>query len=222
VRAADTATSEMAAARRESGKRPSLVASREVGKRRREDRRRGGGGSGNDGADGNVEVDGTGMEEESSLGETRGCIKFCEVVKVFESGVKLDDVVIFWEEVEESKGGALLPEWVGTMGEPVSEMVMVGTVSVIVIGGIVEGAGADKRGEEEGGGGGEGETTGEGEDAGAGLGGMREPASQDGGAEGASSTVVPGRRVEGRASRCSMNVTWNELKTFPVVTSHSR
>jgi len=111
---------------------------------------------GNDGADGNVEVDGMGMEEESSLGETRGCIKFYKVVKVFESVVKLDDVVMFWEEVEESKVGALLPEWVGTMGEPVSVMVMVGTVLVIVIGGIVEGAGADKGGEEEGGRGGGG------------------------------------------------------------------
>jgi hypothetical protein len=41
-------------------------------------------------------------------------------------------------------------------------------------------------------------------------GGMREAASHDGGAEGASSTVVPGRREEGSESRCSMNVTWNE------------
>jgi len=103
--------------------------------------------------------------------------------------------------------------------------ILLGAVSVIVMVGIVEGmggvygAGADKGGEEEGGGGGEGETTGEGIDAAAGLGGMRSPASQDGGVEGTSSAVVPGKSVEGRASRCLMNVTWKELKTFPVVTS---
>jgi hypothetical protein len=28
--------------------------------------------------------------------------------------------------------------------------------------------------------------------------------------------VVPGRRDKGRASRCSMKVTWKELKIFPV------
>ena len=63
---------------------------------------------------------------------------------------------------------------------------------------------------------------GEGGDADPELGGMRALVSQDGGAVGANSTVVPGRRVEGKASRCSMNVTWKELKTFPVVTSQRR
>ncbi len=96
---------------------------------------------------------------------------------------------------------------------------------VTVIVGIVEGTGAssgtvaDEGREEEGGGGGDGETTGEGAEEGTGPGGMRVPASQDGGAEGASSMVVPERRVDGMESRCSMNVTWKELNTFPVVTS---
>ena len=46
--------------------------------------------------------------------------------------------------------------------------------------------------------------------------------SQEGGDPGSSSTVVPGSREEGSASRCSMNVTWKELKHFPVETSHRR
>jgi hypothetical protein len=46
--------------------------------------------------------------------------------------------------------------------------------------------------------------------------------SQDGGDLGSSSTVVPGSREEGSASRCSMNVTWKELKHFLVEMSHKR
>jgi len=96
---------------------------------------------------------------------------------------------------------------------------MVGIVEGVDVG---NGASANKGGEEEGGGGGEGETVGEGGDAGVTFGGTRALAFQDGGAEGPSSTVVPGRSAEGNASRCSMNVTWKELKTFPVVTSQRR
>ena len=44
--------------------------------------------------------------------------------------------------------------------------------------------------------------------------------SQDGGEPGSSSTVVPGSREEGSASRCSMKVTWKELKHCLVETSH--
>jgi hypothetical protein len=61
--------------------------------------------------------------------------------------------------------------------------------------------------------------TGEGGDAGMGLGSMRALASQDGSMEGANSMVIPGRRVEGKALRCSIKVTWKELKIFPIVTS---
>jgi len=93
---------------------------------------------------------------------------------------------------------------------------------------IVEGAGAAKAaGVDKGelgrwGGGGEGEIKelgGKGECA---DWGMREVASQDSGADRVSSMVVSGRRLEGRESRCSINVTWNELKIFPVVTSQRR
>ena len=45
---------------------------------------------------------------------------------------------------------------------------------------------------------------------------------QDGSDLGSNSTVVPGSREEGRASRCSMNVTWKELKHFLVEMSHRR
>ena len=103
-----------------------------------------------------------------------------------------------------------------------------GDVSVIVIDGIVEavgaseGADADKGGLEGEGGGGDGERLWSGGEGEGDVGGMREAASHDGGAEGASSTVVPGRREEGSELRCSMNVTWNELKIFLVVTSQRR
>jgi hypothetical protein len=50
----------------------------------------------------------------------------------------------------------------------------------------------------------------------------KEGESQDGGDPGSNSTVVPGSREEGSTSRCSMNVTWKELKHFPVETSHKR
>ena len=43
--------------------------------------------------------------------------------------------------------------------------------------------------------------------------------SQDGEDPGSNSTVVLGSREEGSASRCLMNVTWKELKHFPVATS---
>jgi len=46
-------------------------------------------------------------------------------------------------------------------------------------------------------------------------GGSSEGKSQEGGKPGRSSTVVPGMREEGRASRCLTNVTWNELRMRP-------
>lgn len=48
----------------------------------------------------------------------------------------------------------------------------------------------------------------------------RQGVSQDRGDPGRISMVVPGRGDKGRASRCSMKVTWKELKTFPVEESH--
>jgi hypothetical protein len=80
-------------------------------------------------------------------GEGRGCIAFWEGVKVFETGVILGDGVIFWEVFKRLDAGRVLPEGVGT--EP-------GMVSVIVIFGIVEGAGANKGAGAEMGGEGEG------------------------------------------------------------------
>jgi len=65
--------------------------------------------------------------------------------------------------------------------------------------------------------GGEGETGAE-EHA---AGGSREGESQEGGESGRSFKVVPGRSDEGSVSRCSMKVTWKELKTFPVESSHN-
>jgi hypothetical protein len=50
----------------------------------------------------------------------------------------------------------------------------------------------------------------------------RDGESQEGGDPGTICTVVPGRRDEGRASRCSMKVTWKELKSFPDELSHKR
>jgi hypothetical protein len=49
---------------------------------------------------------------------------------------------------------------------------------------------------------------------------LKEGESQNGRDLGSNSTVVLGSREEGSASRCSMNVTWKELKHFPVETSH--
>ena len=47
--------------------------------------------------------------------------------------------------------------------------------------------------------------------------------SQDGGADACSvPSVVPGSRGEGSALRCSVKVTWNELKTRDVVGFHRR
>jgi len=63
---------------------------------------------------------------------------------------------------------------------------------------------AELGGDIEGKGGGEGNIGAEGGDAGK---GSREGESQDGGEPGRTSTVVPGIRDEGRASRCSMKVT---------------
>jgi len=68
-------------------------------------------------------------------------------------------------------------------------------------------------------GGGEGETMEEEGEVECAEGGMRDVASQDGGADRASLMVVPERRLKGRESRCSINVTWNKLKIFPVVIS---
>ena len=74
--------------------------------------------------------------------------------------------------------------------------------------------------------GGEGEIGGREGETGVGVhvaeGRSKEGESQDGGDPGSSSTVVPGSREEGSTSRCSMNVTWKELKHFPVEMSHKR
>src|SRR6266851_1282611 len=66
VWAAEAVTSEIAAARWESGNRPSLVASHEAVKCRQEDCQRGRGESRGDRSRANVEGCATGMEEESS------------------------------------------------------------------------------------------------------------------------------------------------------------
>ena len=103
-----------------------------------------------------------------------------------------------------------------------------GDVSVIVISGIVEDNGTSEGAEVEKGGlggwrgGGDGETLWSGGEGEGDVGGMRDAASHDGDTEGASSIVVPGRREEGSELRCSMKVTWNELKIFPVVMSQRR
>ena len=78
---------------------------------------------------------------------------------------------------------------------------------------------AKRGGELEENGGGEGGTGAEERTAG---GRSIEGESQDGGESGSNSTVVPGRSDEGSVSRCSMKVTWKELKIFPVESSHSR
>jgi len=46
--------------------------------------------------------------------------------------------------------------------------------------------------------------------------------SQVAGASGDSDTLVPGSKSTGCSSRCSMKVTWKELKSFPLEGSHSR
>jgi hypothetical protein len=51
-------------------------------------------------------------------------------------------------------------------------------------------------------------------------GGLMEGVSQNGGELGSSLTVVPGRREHERVFRCLIKVMWNELKTFPVESSH--
>jgi len=53
------------------------------------------------------------------------------------------------------------------------------------------------------------------------AGGSREGESQEGGEVGRSSMVIPGRSDEGSLLRCSMKVTWKELKTFLVESSHN-
>ena len=89
-----------------------------------------------------------------------------------------------------------------------------------------EGTGRKGEGMEAEAGGAEGEIGGAEDETGAKLGRTggksRDGESQDGGASGRSSTVVPGRREEGRASRCSMNVTWKLLKIFPESGSQRR
>jgi hypothetical protein len=46
--------------------------------------------------------------------------------------------------------------------------------------------------------------------------------SQLGAQSGLNLITVPGRRLVGWACRCLINVTWKELKTFPVVVSHKQ
>ena len=46
--------------------------------------------------------------------------------------------------------------------------------------------------------------------------------SQVGGELGFTWIGVPGRRLVGCDCKCSMNVTWKELKILPVVVSHRR
>ena len=50
-------------------------------------------------------------------------------------------------------------------------------------------------------------------------GSVRVGESQLGGAPGLRRRVVPGRRSDGRVSRCLTKVTWKELKMCPVVLS---
>jgi len=96
---------------------------------------------------------------------------------------------------------------------PEGALILPETVLLIAIVGNVEGmcalkgADVDRGGEGEGGGGGEGETIGRGGEEGAHSRGMREPTSQDGGVKGVSSTVILGRRVEGKELICSINIT---------------
>lgn len=83
-----------------------------------------------------------------------------------------------------------------------------------------EGAGTEaEAGEPEDKGGGEGRT---GAEAREGVGTSTKVESQDGGEPGRISALEPGSRDEGRVSRCSMNVTWKELKIFPEASSQRR
>ncbi len=129
---------------------------------------------------------------------------------------ELGDVIMFWEGFKGSSVGGRSPKGAVIVPETVLVIIIVGNIDRTC---ALKGADMDKGGEGEGGEGGKGETRGWGGKEGAHSGGIREPASQDGGAEGASSMVVLGRRVEGKELRCLMNMTWKELNTFPVMTS---
>ena len=193
------------------------MAAREYGKRRRVERRRGGSAGGGPFAEGEevtgvkVEVEGSGIGSVTvSEGFTNVFGRFVLVVS------KLSTKMVFW--LFWSIGPTVLEGICDVVLEPRGTKVDIGKLERAGEGREGEGIEADR--------GGEGEIGGREGETGVGVrvaeGRSKEGESQDGGDPGSSSTVVPGSREEGSASRCSMNVTWKELKHFPVETSHKR